>query len=102
MKNLGLRYKLMIFNIVLTVCYYGFIQIYSSVFLNSGNDFGTILNQVFDIYILVLNYNWINLIWIFLIIMGLIRKDKEMIVGGALSIFLSIAIFIVFMWNGLS
>jgi len=88
------RFKIMGLNILLTVIYAVFLILFlvnSKIFEQGIGEFFTILSKGI---ILLLCYNWIHVIWVGFIMFGLIKKKKEFIWGGVISIGLSVFMFL--------
>lgn len=92
------RYKILTFNVLLSVLYYFFLLLYlskSKIFESGVVGFFTVVSDTIS---LILYYNWINAVWVILFLFGLIKKKKEFIIGGVLSVILSILLFLSFIF----
>ena len=99
MKKVSIRYKILILNFILTFLYWGFIQIWLNGFNKEPQEIVDYLNLIWEAYILVLCYNFIHIIWIAFIIFGVMKRRKEYLIGGVISILFSVLIFILILLN---
>ncbi len=85
------RYKILLFNLVITLLYFVFVWL----MINSESDSNsvestieTIINVIAGFYFMI-QYIWVNVLWVFFILYGLIKKKKEYTIGGIYSVIFS-------------
>ncbi|MDB4533660.1 hypothetical protein N9242_02230 [Vicingaceae bacterium] len=88
------RYKIVVFNVFLTLLYFVFILLYlsnSKIFEDGIVGFFSVVSKTI---MLLLYYNLINTLWLGIVIFGLLKKNKELIMGGSFSLGLSLLMFL--------
>ena len=90
------RYKILLLNVAVTLLYcLGFV-----IFLPQQTEdlkiVPSIITALSWAFLFLVNYNWIHLIWLGLIVVGIIKKKREFIYGGIFSIILSALILFIF------
>lgn len=93
------RYKILLLNVALTLLYcLGFVIILpqQTEGLKMAPSIITALSWAF---LFLINYNWIHLIWLGFIVVGIVRKKRELIYGGIFSIVLSALILFIFIMS---
>lgn len=88
------RYKILIVNVCLSVLYYVFILLNFTNNKFDENEIVNFLSLLVNAISYLVYYNWINVLWLGLIIFGLIKKNKEFVKGGIFSIVLSLLMFL--------
>lgn len=90
-----IRYRILALNVVLSMLYYfTFYFIYEFTGNADENIWDMVVRGLGFWFMLVFYYNWIHVIWLGFIIVGIIKKKRELIYGGILSIILSITFLI--------
>jgi len=85
---------------LLTILFYSFLQAYfdSNSQKDTENELSDVIEVIFDAYIYIIQYLWINILWIAVIVLGIIKKNKELFWGGLYSLVLS-TVLIVLMFS---
>jgi hypothetical protein len=91
------RYKVLILNLVLTTIYYFGFRFFLYNQAKDLNIFSTILSSFYWDSLIIVNYNWIHTLWISLFVIGLFKRNRELIFSGVFAILLSIIILFIFM-----
>ncbi len=90
------RYKILIINIALTLLYYLGFRILLPIEIEGLGVLSAVSSAIYYAFLFVVNYNWIHVIWVALIVFGIIKKKREFIYGGLFSIILSVLILFIF------
>jgi hypothetical protein len=100
MQKLRVRYQIVLSNMLLTILFYSFLQAYfdSNSQKDTENELSDVIEVIFDAYIYIIQYLWINILWIAVIVLGIIKKNKELFWGGLYSLVLS-TVLIVLMFS---
>lgn len=90
------RCKILLLNVALTLLYcLGFV-----IFLPQQTEglklAPSLIMALSWAFLFLINYNWIHLIWLGFIVVGIIKKKRELIYGGIFSIILSALILFIF------
>ena len=90
------RYKILLFNIILTLLYYLAFVIFLPKQTENLEILPSIITAFSMAFLFIVNYNWVHLIWLGFIVVGIIKKKREFIYGGVFSILLSALILFIF------
>lgn len=89
------RYKILILNVVLSILYFfTFYFVYEFTGNTDESIWDSIVRGLSFWFMLIFYYNWIHVIWLGFIVLGIIKKKRELIYGGIFSIILSILFLI--------
>ncbi|MFB0923966.1 MAG: hypothetical protein QMB65_01580 [Vicingaceae bacterium] len=90
------RFKILLFNVFVSVLYYVFVLLFLTNINSIEEGVVDFITAIFKTIILIIYYNWIHVIWGGLILLGIIKKKKELIIGGVISVGSSLLIFLLF------
>lgn len=90
------RYKILILNIILTLLYYIGFMVLLPIKTEGLGVLSAVSTALYFAFLFIVNYNWIHVIWLGFIVVGTIKKKRELIYGGIFSIILSALILFIF------
>ncbi len=89
-RNIKLRYWILLGDVALTLLFFlAFFIYFKFFFFETEGDLWEIFSYIFYAYLFLVQYVWILLIWMGVVIVGLIKKKKELILGGFYALLLS-------------
>lgn len=101
MIKISLRYQIVLLNLVLTLLYYVFLLVRFSTTnkITIENGILEFIESLFDVYRHIIQYLLINVLWFFIILLGVFKKNKELILGGVYSLVLSVLLLVLLFYS---